>query len=596
VQDCAQQTTFAAMSVSGNAFDFSLLKRVLRFVKPHRKYLRASIGLTILMAFISPIRPMLIQYTVDRYILHPDAQMLLVMTAVMIGILILEAVGQYASTMVTNLMGQKVIRDLRIAVYEHILKLRMKYFDTNPIGMLVTRVVSDIETIASIFTEGVVIVFGDLLQLSVVLAVMFYTDWKLSLIAISTIPLLLVATNIFKNGIKSAFQDVRTQVARINTFVQEHITGMSVVQIFNREEEEMAKFREINREHAAAHIRSVWHYSIFLPIVEILSAVSLGLLIWLGARGVMEDQFTVGNLIAFTLYVNMLFRPIRTQADRFNTLQMGMVSSERVFKVLDEQAFIADTGTLKPEHIRGDIRFEGVWMAYEDENWILRDLNFHAKPGTTVAIVGATGSGKTTIINLINRFYEYQKGRICLDGHDLREYPAAELRKHIAVVLQDVFLFSDTIANNVSLQQKGITMADIEAAAREIGADEFIRKLPGGYDYNVMERGAMLSAGQRQLIAFIRAFLYNPAILVLDEATASLDTETEELIQKATERITRNRTSIIIAHRLATIQKADQILVMDKGQIIESGNHQELLALNGRYRKLYELQFSAETA
>jgi len=584
------------MSVSGNAFDFSLLKRVLRFVKPHRKYLRASIGLTILMAFISPIRPMLIQYTVDRYILHPDAQMLLVMTAVMIGILILEAVGQYASTMVTNLMGQKVIRDLRIAVYEHILKLRMKYFDTNPIGMLVTRVVSDIETIASIFTEGVVIVFGDLLQLSVVLAVMFYTDWKLSLIAISTIPLLLVATNIFKNGIKSAFQDVRTQVARINTFVQEHITGMSVVQIFNREEEEMAKFREINREHAAAHIRSVWHYSIFLPIVEILSAVSLGLLIWLGARGVMEDQFTVGNLIAFTLYVNMLFRPIRTLADRFNTLQMGMVSSERVFKVLDEQAFIADTGTLKPEHIRGDIRFEGVWMAYEDENWILRDLNFHAKPGTTVAIVGATGSGKTTIINLINRFYEYQKGRICLDGHDLREYPAAELRKHIAVVLQDVFLFSDTIANNVSLQQEGITMADIEAAAREIGADEFIRKLPGGYDYNVMERGAMLSAGQRQLIAFIRAFLYNPAILVLDEATASLDTETEELIQKATERITRNRTSIIIAHRLATIQKADQILVMDKGQIIESGNHQELLALNGRYRKLYELQFSAETA
>lgn len=310
----------------------------------------------------------------------------------------------------------------------------------------------------------------------------------------------------------------------------------------------------------------------------------------------MEDQFTVGNLIAFTLYVNMLFRPIRTLADRFNTLQMGMVSSERVFKVLDEQAFIADTGTLKPEHIRGDIRFEGVWMAYEDENWILRDLNFHAKPGTTVAIVGATGSGKTTIINLINRFYEYQKGRICLDGHDLREYPAAELRKHIAVVLQDVFLFSDTIANNVSLQQEGITMADIEAAAREIGADEFIRKLPGGYDYNVMERGAMLSAGQRQLIAFIRAFLYNPAILVLDEATASLDTETEELIQKATERITRNRTSIIIAHRLATIQKADQILVMDKGQIIESGNHQELLALNGRYRKLYELQFSAETA
>ncbi len=580
------------MSVSGNAFDFSLLKRVLKFVKPHRKLLYAAVGITVFLAFLSPLRPVLIQYTVDEYILNSDASMLFKMTLLMIGILVVESGGQFLSSYIITLLGQSVIRDLRVSVYRHISGLRVKYFDNNPIGMLVTRVVSDIETIASIFTEGVVIVFGDLLQLSVVLVVMFSTDWRLSLIAISTIPLLLVATNIFKNGIKSAFQDVRTQVARINTFVQEHITGMNIVQIFNREEKEMQKFREINHEHARAHIRSVWHYSIFLPIVEILSAVSIGLLIWLGARGVLDGSFTVGNLIAFTLYVNMLFRPIRTLADRFNTLQMGMVSSERVFKVLDDQQYVKDEGTYIPERISGEIHFKQVWMAYEDENWVLRDLNFHVKPGTTVAIVGATGSGKTTIINLINRFYEYQKGSICLDGHDLREYPAAFLRQHIAVVLQDVFLFSDSITNNVSLNNPAITKAEIEAAAREIGADEFIRRLPGEYDYNVMERGAMLSAGQRQLIAFIRAFLYNPAILVLDEATSSLDTETEELIQRATERITKNRTSIIIAHRLATIQKADQILVMDKGQIIESGNHQSLLAQNGKYRQLYELQFS----
>jgi ATP-binding cassette subfamily B protein len=471
----------------------------------------------------------------------------------------------------------------------------VKYFDRNPIGMLITRVVSDIETIASVFTEGIVIVFGDLLQLSVVLFVMFYTDWQLSLICISTIPLLLIATNIFKNGIKSAFQDVRNQVARLNTFVQEHISGMSVIQVFSREEEELKKFKAINREHAAAHIRSVWHYSIFLPVVEILSAVSLGLLIWLGADGVMDGRFTVGNLIAFTMYVNMLFRPIRTLADRFNTLQMGMVSSERVFKLLDEtDALEPESGKIIPENLNGDIEFRNIWMAYKDDDWVLRDLSFSVKRGTTVAIVGATGSGKTTIINLVNRFYEYQKGEILLDGLPLYDYDISFLRSEIAVVLQDVFLFSDSIANNISLNNPEITQQMIEQAAHEVGADEFIRKLPGGYAFNVMERGSMLSAGQRQLIAFIRAYLYNPAILVLDEATSSVDAETEDLIRIATEKLTRNRTSIIIAHRLATVQKADQIIVMDKGQVLELGNHQELLAKNGKYRKLYELQFAAE--
>lgn len=583
------------MSVSGKAFDFQLLKRVLKAVRPQRRLLLAAVSITVFLAFLSPVRPLLVQYTIDTYVLGQRTGNLAVYAIIMISVLLVEAIGQFSSGYVSNLLGQSVIRDLRTKVYNHVLSLNVKYFDRNPIGMLITRVVSDIETIASVFTEGIVIVFGDLLQLSVVLFVMFYTDWQLSLICISTIPLLLIATNIFKNGIKSAFQDVRNQVARLNTFVQEHISGMSVIQVFSREEEELKKFKAINREHAAAHIRSVWHYSIFLPIVEILSAVSLGLLIWLGADGVMDGRFTVGNLIAFTMYVNMLFRPIRTLADRFNTLQMGMVSSERVFKLLDEtDALEPESGKIIPENLNGDIEFRKIWMAYKDDDWVLRDLSFSVQRGTTVAIVGATGSGKTTIINLVNRFYEYQKGEILLDGLPLYDYDISFLRSEIAVVLQDVFLFSESIANNISLNNPEITQQMIEQAAHEVGADEFIRKLPGGYAFNVMERGSMLSAGQRQLIAFIRAYLYNPAILVLDEATSSVDAETEDLIRIATEKLTRNRTSIIIAHRLATVQKADQIIVMDKGQVLESGNHQELLAKNGKYRKLYELQFAAE--
>ena len=583
------------MSVSGKAFDFRLLKRVLHAVRPQRKLLIAAVAITVFLALLSPVRPLLVQYTIDTFVLGERTGNLAFYAIIMISVLLVEAFGQFASSYVSNLLGQSVIRDLRTKVYNHVLSLNVKYFDRNPIGMLITRVVSDIETIASVFTEGIVIVFGDLLQLSVVLFVMFYTDWQLSLISISTIPLLLIATNIFKNGIKSAFQDVRNQVSRLNTFVQEHISGMSVIQVFSREQEELKKFKEINREHAAAHIRSVWHYSIFLPVVEILSAVSLGLLIWLGSDGVMDGRFTVGNLIAFTMYVNMLFRPIRTLADRFNTLQMGMVSAERVFKLLDESDALEPAGgKLVPQVLLGDIVFNNVWMAYKDEDWVLRDLTFKVERGSTIAIVGATGSGKTTIINLLNRFYEYQKGEILLDAVSLSSYDIPFLRSKIAVVLQDVFLFSDSIANNISLNNPEITQEMIESAAREVGADEFIRKLPGAYDFNVMERGSMLSAGQRQLIAFIRAYLYNPSILVLDEATASLDAETEALIRVATEKLTRNRTSVIIAHRLATIQKADQIIVMDKGQVLESGNHQELLAKNGKYRKLYELQFAAE--
>lgn len=578
-------------SVSGNAFDFKLLRRVIAFVKPYRKYLILSVGLTIFLALLSPVRPLLIQYTVDHYILNQNPNMLLLMTLIMIGILIVEAIGQFFSNFITNLLGQSVIKDLRDAMFNHITRLRIKYFDNNPIGALVTRVVSDMESIASIFTEGIVILFGDLLQLTVVLIVMFYTDWRLALISIATIPFLLIATNIFKNGIKSAFQDVRNQVSKLNTYVQEHITGMNIVQIFGMEKKSYEQFREINQQHARAHIRSVWYYSIFLPVVEILSAISIGLLIWLGAKNVIDGSTSPGNIVAFTLYINMLFRPIRQLADRFNTLQMGMVSSERVFKVLDTHEYVSDEGLIDEGHIDGEIEFRNVWMAYNEGNYVLKGVSFRAEKGSNIAIVGSTGSGKTTIINLINRFYEFQKGEIFIDQKEIRTYRADFLRSHVAVVLQDVFLFSDTIHNNITLNNPEISRAEVEHAAKLVGAHDFIMQLPGGYDYNVMERGTMLSAGQRQLIAFIRAYIYNPSILVLDEATSSIDTETEILIQQAIEILTHNRTSIIIAHRLATIQKADKILVMESGQITEQGKHQELLQKNGRYKQLFELQF-----
>jgi len=546
------------------------------------------------MAFLSPVRPLMIQYAVDHFILVPQPGKLALISALMILVLFAEALGLFFSSYVSNLMGQHVVQDMRNQVYAHITRMKTAYFDRNPIGALVTRVVSDIETIASVFTEGVVIVFGDLLQLAVILIVMFTIDWRLALISISTIPLLLIATNIFKNGIKSAFQDVRTQISNMNTFVQEHISGMNVVQIFNRQEEEQKRFTKINKAHTQAHIRSVWHYSVFLPVVEILSAISLGLLIWLGARGVMNGTFSTGNLVAFTMYIGMLFRPIRTLADRFNTLQMGMVSSERVFKVLDTEEIIEDKGEYSATTLEGRIQFKEVSMSYVPGTPVLNKLSFEVPPGSTVAIVGATGSGKSSIINLINRSYEFQEGEILVDGKDIRSYRLSNLRKHIAIVLQDVFLFSDTIANNISLHDPSISREDIEEAARQVGADEFIRRLPGGFDFNVMERGGMLSAGQRQLIAFIRAYLYNPEILVLDEATSSVDTETERLIQQAIEKLTHNRTSIVIAHRLATVQNASQILVMDKGRLLESGTHQQLLKKNGQYKRLFELQFGEE--
>ncbi|MBK9478395.1 MAG: ABC transporter ATP-binding protein [Bacteroidetes bacterium] len=581
-------------SLSGRAFDFKIFLRILSYTKPYRSLFYGTLGLTILIAILSPIRPWLVQFTLDHYIIKPDAHRLLQMTLVMFALLLSEAVLQFFDTYLANLLGQCVIKDMRVQLYKHLLNFKLTYFDNTPIGTLVTRAISDIQTIADVFSQGFLEILGDVLKLLVIITVMFVSDWRLTLISLSTIPVLLVATYIFKNAIKSAFQQVRTQVARLNAFVQEHISGMSIVQIFNREEAEYKKFVSINAAHKAANIKSIWHYSVFFPVVEILSSISIGLLIWVGAKEVLSDKFTIGSIIAFIMYINLLFRPIRQLADRFNTLQMGIVSSERVFKILDTQEVIENKGQLTANNIAGNIEFKKVDFAYQNDTYVLKNISFQVKQGETLALVGATGSGKSSIINLLNRFYEYNSGEILIDGNSIRAYELGSLRQNIGVVLQDVFLFSDSIANNISLNNPSITIEQIEFAAKQVGADNFIKSFPNGYQHKVMERGATLSVGQRQLISFIRAYVYDPKILILDEATSSIDTESELLIQKATEILTKNRTSIIIAHRLSTIQNADRILVLEHGNIIESGTHAELIALNGQYKKLLELQFSEQ--
>ncbi len=581
-----------ATSVTGKAFDLSLFKRILKYVKPYQTKFIITGVLTIVLALLSPIRPWLIQYAVDHYIVKSNAAMLLNMTILLIVILIAEAVVQFFQTYMANWVGQSVIKDLRMEVYNKIIGFKLKYFDNTAIGTLVTRAVSDIETISDIFSQGILIIIGDILKLVVVIAFMFVMDWRLTLFALAPIPILLWATNVFKNYIKTAFGEVRNAVSKLNAFVQEHITGMNIVQIFNREEVEMEKFEAINKDHRQAHIKTVWANSIFFPVVEILSAISIALLVWWGAKEVIADTVQLGDLMAFILYIYMLYRPIRQLADRFNTLQMGMVSSERVFKVIDTQSTIENSGTRDPRTITGNLSFKNVWFAYNEPDWVLKDISFEVKQGETIAFVGATGAGKTSVINLLSRFYEFQKGSISIDGHDVRDFELSKLRKEIGVVLQDVFLFSDTILNNITLNNPNISREQVIEAAKAVGAHDFIAKLNDGYDFDVQERGGMLSVGQRQLLAFIRAYVYNPKILVLDEATSSVDTESEMLIQNAIDRLTENRTSIVIAHRLATIQKADKIIVMEKGRIVEIGSHQELLKQNGHYKNLYELQFS----
>ncbi len=631
-------------NITGKAVDFVILKRIFKYVKPYKNNFYFAVFTTITLAMLSPIRPYLIKYTLDTYVTAGNTHMLFLMTMVLIALLIIEAVVQFGDAYLTNKLGQSIIKDLRIQLYKHILNLRLKYYDQTPIGTLVTRAVSDIEVIADIFSEGLIVIIGDILKLLVILGVMLFFNYELTLISLISIPILLFATYLFKRSVSASFQDVRTQIARLNAFVQEHITGMNIIQIFNREKEELEKFDEINKKHRDANIRSIMAYSIFFPVVEILSSVSIGLLIWWGGKELLAGTTTKGELIQFIMYLNLMFRPIRQLADRFNTLQMGMVSSDRVFKVLDTNEVIMNKGTKSANQITGNIEFKDVWFSYSDmmeknmsadsgtdmpfgsnagtpayveasaenpvyaeastenpiyagastENWVLKAISFSVKQGQKVALVGATGAGKSSIINLLNRFYEYNKGLISIDGIDVRDYELSSLRKNIGVVLQDVFLFSDTLANNISLNNPEITREQIIAAAKIVGAHDFISSLPNGYDYNAMERGGMLSVGQRQLISFIRAYVYNPKVLVLDEATSSIDTASEKLIQHATEILTKDRTSIIIAHRLATIQKADIIIVMEKGRIMEKGSHQELLRMNGQYKKLFDLQFKEE--
>jgi len=585
-----------ASEVTGNIFDFSVLKRTLRYAQPYQKLLYSALFLTLLISVFSTARPLLVQYAMDHYVISDAAgaeriYYLGLIIAVMIAVLVAESITTYFSIFLTNLLGQEIIEDIRKQLYARIVGFQLKYFDRNPIGTLVTRAVSDIETIANVFSEGIVVIFGDLFKLVVTVVVMFAISWKLAVVSLLVFPLLLFATRVFQRAIKRSFQDVRTQIARLNTFVQEHITGMNIVQIFNREQRELNRFKEINALHRDANIRSIWYFSIFLPVVELSSAVAMGLLVWYGGmQAALPTDITLGDLIAFILFVNMLFRPVRQLADRFNTLQMGVVSSDRVFKVIDTQSHIENKGSYRADWVEGQVVFDAVEFSYLPGEPVLRGISFEASPRATTALVGATGAGKTSVVNLISRFYEIQSGRILLDGKPIESYELSNLRSQIAVVLQDVFLFSDTIYNNITLRES-IPIEKVREAAAFIGVDDFIMSLPGGYDYQVGERGAVLSAGQRQLIAFLRAYMANPSILIMDEATSSVDTHTEELIQRASEKLMMNRTSIVIAHRLATIQRADEILVLEKGEIVERGQHQELLDRDGVYKSLYDLQF-----
>lgn len=606
-----------ADSVSGKAFDLKLLKKILRYIKPYRHLFYGSFFLTVLLSGLSTARPLLIQYLIDNFITNGDLQGLTNYTLILTGLLVLEALVQFFFIYGANYLGQSIIRDLRVQLYEHILSFKLKYFDQTPIGTLVTRAVSDIETIADIFAQGILVIFGDLLKITVMVCAMFYFfDYRMVLIALSVVPVLYYATRLFQLKIKSAFQEVRTQVAELNAFVQEHISGMNVVQIFNREKAEMEHFQEINAKHRDANIRSIWYFSIFLPVIEIMSAISIGLVVWYGgfqAAGLNEKislqlwlhdtmswqddslirEITLGEITAIIIFINMLFRPLRQLADRFNTLQMGMVASERVFKILETKDRIEDKGEVELSDVKGEIEFRNVNFGYKEGEPIIKDLSFKAEPGKMLAIVGATGAGKSTLINLLGRFYEIWSGEILLDGQNIQKVKLSNLREHLAVVLQDVFLFSDSIRNNITLN-KDVSHEEVAEAAAFIGVSDFIETLPDQYDYDVQERGNMLSVGQRQLLSFLRAYVSDPSVLILDEATSSIDTQSEALIQKAIEKITKGRTSVVIAHRLATIKAADKILVMDKGRVVEEGKHEELLAMDGYYTRLYQMQFRSE--
>jgi ATP-binding cassette, subfamily B, multidrug efflux pump len=591
------------LSNNKTSLDSAIFFKVLSFTKPYKSLFYTSLIFTLSLAFITPLRPWLIQYSFDNFVSTPNQKKLFEYTIYILGVLFLECGLIFSSMYFTNKIGQNVIFDLRTQLFKQITGFRLSFFDKNPIGLLVTRTISDIQNIADVFSQGFLEILGDLLKIMIITTVMFYTDWQLSLISLSTIPVLVYSTYIFKNAIKKSFQDVRNAVAKLNSFVQEHITGISIIQTFNKENDQAQKFSELNKEHRQAHIRSNWAYSVFFPVVEVLSAISLGLLIWWGAKGALQEKYTLGIILSFTMYINMLFRPIRQLADRFNTLQMGIVCAERVFKLLETENAIKNEGKLLADSIQGNIVYQNVWFSYDSPselnnendfkeiNYVLKGISFEVNKGQTIALVGTTGSGKTSIINLINRFYEKNKGGIFIDGIELDKFELTSLRSQIGMVHQDVFLFSDSIRNNITLGNKNISDAQIIEAAKEIGIWDFINKLPGKLDFDVKERGGSLSAGQKQLLSFIRAFVNHPKILILDEATSNIDSESEQLIQLATSKITKNQTSIIVAHRLSTVLNANKILVLQHGQIIESGSHLELISRESNYKHLYDLQF-----
>ncbi len=583
--------------VTGKAFDVKIFKRLMEFAQKYRWQFFVGTFSAVLLSLFSIARPILLQEIVNNYFENKDKEGLLYFSLLMCAFLFAEVFLQFIFIYKVNWLGQNIIKDIRVQLQKHMLHFKMAYFDNSSVGKLVTRLISDTETIAQFFGQGLFMIISDLLKMFAVAMVMLWMNWKLALIAFIILPILVYATKVFQIAIKSAFQEVRAQVSNLNGFVQERVTGMNIVQLFNREKIEYENFVEINEKHKKAHIKTVWYYSIFFPIAEILSSIAVGLLVWYGGLNIVsEGETNAGQIIAFIMMSQMLFRPLRQIADKFNTLQMGMVAGDRVFEVLDTRSHIVKSGKVEATHFKGDISFKKVHFSYVKGEEVLKGVSFNVKAGETVAIVGATGAGKSTIVNLINRFYEIDTGEICIDNHNVEQYTLRSLRNEIAVVLQDVFLFSDSIFNNIVLSNKDISLNEVKAAAKEIGIHEFIMSLPNNYHYNVKERGVMLSSGQRQLIAFLRAYVSNPSVLILDEATSSIDSYSEKLLQEATDKITQHQTSIIIAHRLTTVKRADRIIVMDKGEIVEQGTHLELLNKNGYYRTLYNMQFANKVA